>query len=306
MISIQEEQIPTLDNSPPKFKNSNQYPIPNDPHVSRPYYIFVASGAKGSGKTFGITKHIVNAEKSGFYDPVTGDKVKIKTFLFSPTAESNPVFNAIKSLDPDDIINDYTDEKLEEIIEQIKEEREAVKKYKKYVEAYKKYEKMSKKQLERCTDYEMLSLLFLYDFQDYREMEKPEQKIYFIILDDCITNKSAFSSKKSNSLTRTILNSRHIGVCLYIATQHIKMVSKAVRGNVDIWQLFKTKNEQLLLDDIYPELSGLVTPEEFLSLYHYATSASDNDSLVYDGKEPNKQDRFKLNFDVILHLHGAL
>jgi hypothetical protein len=70
----------------------------------------------------------------------------------------------------------------------------------------------------------------------------------------------------------------------YTATQHIKMVSKAVRGNVDIWMLFKTKNEKMLLEDIYSELSALVSPEEVLSLYHYATSASDNDSLVYDGK----------------------
>jgi hypothetical protein len=70
----------------------------------------------------------------------------------------------------------------------------------------------------------------------------------------------------------------------YTATQHIKMVSKAVRGHVDIWMLFKTKNEKMLLEDIYSELSALVSPEEVLSLYHYATSASDNDSLVYDGK----------------------
>lgn len=301
-MDIEEEQIPTLDNKPPKFKNTNQYPLPNDPHVSRPYYIFVASGCRGSGKTFGITKHISIAEKSGFYDPVTGDKVKIRTILFSPTAESNPVFNALKSLDPDDIINEYTDEKLEEIIEQIKSEREAVKEYKKYVEAYKKWDHMSAEQLERCTDYEMLSLLYLHNFEDYKKMEKPEQNIYFLVLDDCITNKSAFSSKKSSALTKAILNSRHIGICLYIATQHIKMVSKAVRGNVDIWMLFKTKNMKLLMDDIYPELSALVSPEEFLSLYHYATSASDNDALVYDGKEPDKKDRFKLNFDVILRL----
>lgn len=300
-MEIEEEQIEDLNNNPPKFK-PNLYPVPYKKHISSPYYIFVASGQRGSGKTFGITKHILNAEMSGFYDPITGDRVKIKTYLFSPTAESNPVFNAIKSLDKENIINEYTDEKLEEIIEQIKAERESVKEYKKYVECYKKYEKMSEEQLKRCTDYEMLSLLYLHDFEDYRDLDKPEMYIYFIILDDCITNKSAFSSKKSNSLTKAILNSRHIGICLYIATQHIKMVSKAVRNNVDIWMLFKTKNEKLLIEDIYPELSALVSPEEFLSLYHYATSASDNDSLVYDGKEKDKRDRFKLNFDVILRL----
>lgn len=301
-MNVEEISIPELNNNPPKFKNPNLYPVPYKKHISPPYYIFCGSGARGSGKTFGIVKHIQNAEQSGFYDPITKDEVKIRTFLFSPTAESNPVFNALKSLDENDIINEYTDEKLMEIIEQIKEERKNLKDYRAYVEAYKKYEKMSEAELRRCTDYEFLGLLQYYDYVDYRELEKPDQYIYMIILDDCITNKSAFSSKKSSALTKAILNSRHIGICLYIATQHIKMVSKAVRGNVDIWQLFKTKNEQLLIDDIYPELSALLSPEEFLTLYHYATSASDNDSLVYDGKEPDKQNRFKLNFDVILQL----
>jgi hypothetical protein len=300
-MSIEEVDIPELNNDPPKFK-PNLYPVPYKKHISPPYYIFVASGQRGSGKTFGIVRHILNAEQSGFYDPITNDKVKIKTFLFSPTAESNPVFNALKSLDEDDIINEYTDEKLLEIIEQIQEERKQVKDYRKYVEAYKRYEKMSEVELRRCTDWDFLGLLMAYDYVDYRELEKPDQYLYMIILDDCITNKSAFSSKKSNVLTKAILNSRHIGICLYIATQHIKMVSKSVRGNVDIWMLFKTKNEKMLLEDVYPELSALVSPEEFLTLYHYATSASDNDSLVYDAKEKDKKDRFKLNFDVILRL----
>lgn len=300
-MSIAEIDIPELNNNPPKFK-PNIYPVPYKKHISAPYYIFVGNGQRGSGKTFGIVKHLLNAEESGFYDPITNDKVKIKTYLFSPTVESNPVFNALKSLDKNNIINEYTDEKLLEIIEQIQEEKKQVKDYRRYVEAYKRYEKMSDLQLQRCTDYDFLGLLYHYDYIDYRELEKPDQYVYMIILDDCITNKSAFSSKKSNALTKAILNSRHIGICLYIATQHIKMVSKAVRGNVDIWMLFKTKNEKMLIEDVYPELSALVSPEEFLTLYHYATSASDNDSLVYDGKEKDKRERFKLNFDVILQL----
>ena len=143
-----------------------------------------------------------------------------------------------------------------EIIDQIKAERDEVKEYKQYVEAYKKYEKMDGDQLKTSDDYEMFVILYKHNFIDYRKMKKPDQYIYFTVLDDCITNKSAFSSKKTNALTKAILNSRHIGICLYIATQHIKMVSKSVRGNVDIWMLFKTKNEKLLIEDIYPELSA--------------------------------------------------
>jgi hypothetical protein len=53
------------------------------------------------------------------------------------------------------------------------------------------------------------------------------------------------------------------------------------------------------MDDLYPEISSIVSPEEFMALYTYATT-DDHDCLVYDGKEKEKTDRFKVNFDVIL------
>jgi hypothetical protein len=300
-MSVEEVDIPFLDNKPPKFK-PNLYPVAYKKHVQACYHITAAVGCRGSGKTFSVVKMLKNQEDSGFYDPITNDKVKIRHFLFSPTAASNPVFNALKYLDEDDIINDYTDEKLLEIIEEIKEERKKVKEYRAYVSAYKRYEKMSEAELRRCTDWDFLGLLMAYDYQDYREMEKPDQYVYNIILDDCLANREAFSAKKANTLTKAILNSRHIGINVLIASQNLKSIPKIIRNNVDVWILFKCKNEKVLMDDLYPEISSLYTPEEFLTYYNYATSASDHDALVYDAKEPDKKDRMKLNFDVILRL----
>jgi hypothetical protein len=300
-MSIEEEQIEHLDNKPPKFK-PNLYPVANKQHVSACYHIMCAVAPRGSGKTFSIVKHLKNQEDSGFYDPITGDQVKIKHILFSPTAVSNPVFTALKYLHEDDIHNDYTDEKLFEIVEQIKAERDEIKKFKKYIEAYKKYQRMSDEQIRVCKDYEMLGLLYQYDFKDYKDMDIPEQYVYNIILDDCLANREAFSAKKANTLTRMILNSRHIAVNCILASQNLKSIPKIIRNNTDIWVLFKCKNEKVLMDDLYPEISALYSPEEFLTYYNYATSASDHDALVYDGKEPKKEDRMKLNFDVILRL----
>lgn len=300
-MNIEEVDIPELDNVPPKFK-PNLYAVPYKKHIQPPYFILSAVGCRGSGKTFAVVKMLKNQEDSGFYDPITNEKVKIKHYLFSPTAQSNPVFSALKYLDEENIINDYTDEKLLEIIETIKEERKQVKDYREYVEAYKRYEKMSEAQLKKCTDYEFLGLLQHYDYIDYRELDKPDQYVYNIILDDCLANREAFSAKKANTLTRSILNSRHIGVNVLIASQNLKSIPKIIRNNVDIWVLFKCKNEKVLMDDLYPEISSLYTPEEFLTYYNYATSASDHDALVYDGKEKAKEDRMKLNFDVILRL----
>ena len=101
-------------------------------------------------------------------------------------------------------------------------------------------------------------------------------------------------------LVKAILNSRHYGVNFLIAAQNLKSITKAIRTNVDIWVLFKFKSTKIILDDLYEEISGVLTPEEFLTYYEYATT-QENDAFVIDGKA-NKEDRFKLNFDTILRL----
>lgn len=301
-MNVEEEQIEHLNNIPAKFK-PNLYPVPYKKGVQAPYHISVFLGCRGSGKSYAICKMVSNATDSGFYDPITKEKVGVISYLFSPTAQSNPIFTSLKSLDESRIINEYTDEKLIEIIEHIKSERDEIKKFKKYIEAYKKYESMSDEQIKVCKDYEMLGLLYQYDFKDYRDMDIPKQYVYYIILDDCISDKKAFSNKKDNALTKAILNSRHIGINILIASQNLRgSVPKIIRNNTDVWVLFRCKNQKVLIDDIYPELSSQYTLDEWLMYYNYATSASDHDSLVYDGKEPKKEDRMKLNFDVILRL----
>jgi hypothetical protein len=298
-MEIVEEKIQNLTNEPPKFK-PNLYPIPNDKNIQAPYFICAAIGCRGSGKTYAIVRMLLNQERSGFKDPITGDKVYIRHILFSPTAKSNPVFSALKYLDEEDIINDYTDQKLYDILEEVKAHNDDVKEYKKYIEAYKKYEAMSDKQIKNSKDYELFALLATHNFIHWKELPEKKQYVVNIILDDCLASKEAFSNKKGSTLVRAVLNSRHIGVNILIASQNLKSITKSIRNNVDVWILFKCKNEKVLIDDIYPEISSLYTIEEFLSYYHYATSASDHDALVYDGKEKNKEDRMKLNLDVIL------
>lgn len=298
-MNINEEQIEYLDNKMPKFK-PNLYPEPNKKHIPKCYFIMIANGCRGSGKTVSTVKMVSMMEEFGYHDPITKEKIKIKSFLFSPTASSNPVFNALKSLDEENIINEYTDEKLIDIIDQIKAEREKVKEYQKYVEAYKKFENMSEQQLKKSDDHEMFALLYQHNFIDYRELDKPYQYVYNIIIDDCLSSKEAFSQKKANALTRAVLNSRHIGINIIICSQNVKAISKSVRNNTDIWVLFKTKNQKVLMDDIYTEFSSIVSPDEFLALFEKATSGSDHDALVIDAKEPDKKDRFKKNFDKIL------
>ena len=300
MTTIKEEKIPHLDNNPPKFKR-HLYPVPLHENIQRPYFVCCAIGQRGSGKTYSITRLLLNQEKSGFIDPITGEKVAIRHFLFSPTYAGNPVFTALKYLDDDDIINEYTESKLQEVLDELKEEREKTEDYQKYVEAFKKFEKMTKKEFEKWTDIDAIMLLESNDFCHYRELEKPKYPngvVANIILDDCLGGE-AFNAKRKSLLVKAILNSRHYGINVLIASQNMKAINKSIRANTDVWILFRFKSQTIILQDIYEEISGVLTPEQFLSIYEYAT-LEDNNALVIDAKEKDKNNMFKKNLDVIL------
>ena len=301
-MNIFEEKITHLNNKPAKFKGIN-YPVPIQKHIQKPYYCCCSIGCRGSGKSYSVVKMLSNQEKSGFINPETGGKCDIRHILFSPTIEGNLIFKTLKYLDEDDMYNDYSEEKLSEILEELKAERQYTREYNEYVEAYKKFEKMTELEFWKWKDKDAIILLMSKDFVHYKELEKPKYPnscVVNIILDDVLANKDAFSAKKSSVLNKAVLNGRHYGVNIFICAQNLKGITKCIRTNTQVWILFPFKSMKIILDDIFPEFSGTVNEEEFLSLYNYATK-NDHDALVIDEKD-EKGVMFKKNFDVILRL----
>ena len=97
----------------------------------------------------------------------------------------------------------------------------------------------------------------------------------------------------------------HFYIVSYVDSQsgnceNLKAINKSIRTNVDVWALFKFKSTKIILDDLYEEISGMLSIEEFLHLYNYAT-LEDHNAFVIDGKA-EKKDRFKMNFDTILRI----
>ena len=301
-MELEEEQIKELDNNPPKFKHY-KYPIPNHPQVPRPYVCALSVGARGSGKSYSIVKCIANAESFGYRDGETGEPVPIRTILFSPTIDANPIFRTLKSLDDDDIHNEYTHSQLEDVIEDIKAKNEETKKYREYQQAYMKFKKLSMKDLD-LLDPDELQLLFEQDFKhpkDYTPM--PLYKTYpinKIILDDCLGG-NAFDAKKKNFLVKSLLNSRHNRIEFYIAAQSLKSVRKEIRINCGLLILFKFASKKVIFDDIYEIISNVLTEEQFEVLYNHATN-DDHSALVIDTSQKKNDGMFKKNLDVILRL----
>lgn len=303
-MTITEQKIPKLTNKPPKFKQLI-YPIPRNPDIQKPYYVCLACGARGTGKSYVIVRCIKNQEiTGGFYDPVTGNNVPIRTVLFSPTVMGNPIFSALNSLDESDIINDYSHSKLQELLDELKYEKEQTKIYKDYVEAYTKFSKMTPEQFRKWDDEDAIALLYSKDFINPKELDPPKYPdgvVCNIILDDCLSS-DAFSSRKGNVLLKSVLNGRHYGINLFIAAQHLKSVNKSIRAQTELFMLFRFCSQKIILDDLYVEISALVTQEQFLELYSHATQ-DDHDCLVID-KKAEKGKQFKRNLDVVLSFNN--
>lgn len=303
MMNVREIKIPHLNNKMPDFERI-QYPVPIKSNIQAPFYCCVACGIRGSGKTTVVVKMLKNSEDSGFINPITGGKVAIKSVLFSQTISGNPIFKTLKSLDEDDMYNDYSEDKLQELLDDLKAEREITEERQKYIKAYNQFKNMTEKQLKKWNDIDAITLLDRYEFTDPKDLSPvkyPHGLICNIILDDVLSNKEAFSSKKSSLLNRLVLNGRHYMANVIICAQNLKSITKCIRQNTQIWFLFKTKSLKVLLEDIYQDLcSNILTEQQFLKLYETAT-INDNDCLTIDEKD-TKENRFKRNLDVILKL----
>jgi len=219
-----------------------------------------------------------------------------RVVVMSPTFGANPVFSSLKHLSEADVITDYSDETLVDLLEDIKKEHEATQEYKMQQQIFEKF--LKSRDIDKMTEEELIHL----ELMDYREPEPPRYPngaVTFLVLDDLI-GSSAFRATGKSELTNLVLRNRHLGVNILIATQSLKSIPKAIRLNASLFVLYRFANRDVVLEDLYEEVSGLVTKEQFAALYSHATQ-EDHDALVIDQSQP-KLDRIRKNFDVALSL----
>ena len=300
---IKEIKLSSLNNIIPKV-NKKEPPRSINKDLTPFFFTSMFIGSKNSGKTYGLVKMIKNYEDKPVKDS-KGNTLEIKTILFSPTgkSEANPIYTSLKSLDfENDVIENYTDTKLIEKINEIEKDKEDIEDYNKYVKAYKIFEKNENLNL---IDPEYLILLYEYDFEHYNNIPQPKYKhppIVFIILDDLIGDNKVF--KRESLINNITIKHRHLGVNLVFTSQNPRSIPNIIRNNIDIYVLYKFANVKMVLVKIYEEVSNLLTETQFEELYKHATSEPYN-ALVIDNHPKTERDkRFKKNFDVVL-THGA-
>lgn len=298
---ITEIKLDGLDNNPIKT-NKKQPPQSKNKNLPPCYFTSIFIGSKGSGKSYSLVKLIKNYERYPIYD-VDNNIRDMRVILFCPTAYSvaNPIFETLKYLDDDDIILDYSDDRLTEKINDIEEEKQYIEEYNEYLNVWKKYMAIDE-DMSRLTNEELI-ILSKFDFSDPENIKKPRYKlppIIFMIFDDLVGDAQAF--KKSHSaLNNLTIKHRHLQCNLLFTTQYIKAIPPVLRRNMDIFVIFKFANIKSVTEQIYPEVSGTIKEEDFEALFEYATKEKHN-ALIID--QTSKTNTFKINWDKGLKITG--
>ena len=287
------------------FNNKLKFDKLNYPQCScgkcpRFYWNMMNIGSRGSGKTYTICQMIKHYEKHKIMKD--GTEYKIRTHLISPTIQANEIYQSLDSLDMEkDDHDEYNDELLLSIIEDIKAEKKEYEKYLLYKEYYEKFMKTPENKLEKLYDEnpEIFLLLEEYEYIHPKDFKHEPPKVSIVILDDLL-GSDAFTKKTKSVLVNAMIKNRHMGICFAVLVQSIKAVPKNIRLNCSLFQLASFKNKKVILEDIYDEVSNVIGLDEFEELYDFATDKPYG-SLIIDTTNGK---RFLSNLDSELFLQN--
>jgi len=82
--------------------------------------------------------------------------------------------------------------------------------------------------------------------------------------------------------------------------EHLRSIPPIIRSNVREFVIFKSNNYKKLLDNIYSEISGIITQEKFEELYAFSTAKTHNALVVINHNDLDEKYKIRLNWDTIL------
>jgi len=295
MSSIVREPIKTWNRRPMKT-NKVPYPMCNDGgDTPRFFWLGIWCAPRGHGKTYSLCKLLKHYETHGITTHDDTTKLLQRIVLFSPTFEANPIFKNLKWLDEADVHPEYSDARLRAVIDDIEEERKSTAAYKRQVDLYSKYRRV--KSMDELTDEDMLELEQL-SFLPPTKPRYVEDPINTIIFDDLLGSHALRSGR--SPLVNVAIRNRHHQINIAILVQGMKQVPKVVRSNASLYVIGRFLNKKAILEDLYEEVSGCVTEEDFEKIYTECT-ASDHGNMVIDMSQ-SKHKRFSINFEETVRL----
>jgi hypothetical protein len=270
-----------------KINNSKlDYPKSDNKNLFNLFFNMMAVASRGGGKTYSVVKIIKEYENSKM---ISGQgEHKIRTILISPTYDANKnLWGNLKSLNENDIFEEYSEGILKNIIDDIKKIIDEVDIYNKYIYYYDLVDKTPKNEIQTLlkSNPEISYLLKKFNYETPSKVKKyfryTTKPITFLILDD-IMGSSALNRKSENLLKYWLIKNRHIFTSFFILVQSMKSVPKDMRLNCNLFFLGKFSNKKAILDDLYEEVSSVLTEKEFENLYDKAINDNSHGALIID------------------------
>jgi len=229
------------------------------------------------------------------------ETIPIRIILFCPTSDSpyNPILKTLKDLHEEDIFSEYSDEKLQAVLDDIEAVKEECEERQEYIKIYKKVLKKNLNNLEA----DELEILERNNYNSPEDLEPLRYKLppaNWIIFDDMIGNPLLFKKNGSDLVSKLTIKHRHKQISLIYTTQYLKSINPTIRKNIDLLSIFKMGDLKEVQEKIYPEVSGYIDPEMFMTMYKHATEEPRNCLTIDIHPDTKPTHHFRKNLDVLL------
>ncbi len=268
-----------------KLKNfKSRYEVATDDDFPKMPLAACFVGTKGSGKTYAAVEWLREMEDRGYIN---------RTFLISPTVESNSIYNNLRTLDQEtDVCSDQElfQYALDDVLAKIKEAREVREKEITYAKLYKK-----------STSGEELSLVEenMMKMEGYRVPHIPKEIRPLLICDD-VQGTDAFTSGRRDRMAHITIKHRHVGLNVVCLVQTLQGMPRVQRLNSNIFVIFKTSDVKQL-DEIASLFGAFISKQDFITLYRYATREP-HDFFFVDLNPKTESHRFRRGWNELLEI----
>ena len=268
-----------------KIRNlgNDAYSVDSPSSLWRLPCLFVGISKRTGGKTTLITSAMHEFQKAGCMDVIA---------VISDTFDSNRKMMENLNIKREHVFSPNDPDAVKKIVDIIEAERDDLQRYRDELERYKKLDRHLENASIWDDQYLTPELLDLYN-PDTGEFERPKHWLngrrpsIGVFVDDAQSTK-LLADKAFRNLC---IKCRHIGsfpdgsppigCSLFIAVQNYvcqgnEGIPKAVRGNADVFAIWRTGNAKEL-DLLMTELSGMIPKEKLMKAYNAVMNKDPND-----------------------------
>ena len=289
---------------PPK---SEAFAIKTSKNMLKMHQCLLCVGKRGSGKSVAICAYLGMLKNEGKLNRI---------LVISSTFDSNKKLMKDLDIQEEDVYSPDDNYVIEDIIEKVNEERDD---YLKYWEDVKRYKELQKQIKNKNIYIDDIDADLLLDFLVDGALKPPTHRwdgkkpVIGLFIDDAQSTPLFRTPKFLNLITRH----RHIGafptggalgISVFTAVQNYTSqhggCPRTLKNNCTSLLVFKMKDRKEL-QQVYENVAGELSEEEFYKAYDHATEEAHSFLLIDFHKKPEQPSCFRKRFDEYIVIENS-